>query len=187
MERPPAPPATRAPLAARGGSAAGQLLAALLLALGLAGCGEHSSDAPPEVAVEVGLVAVDRDGAPMVLLEERGGQRTLPIWIGFAEAHSIASEMEHRRLPRPNTHDLAKSLLDRLEGAVQRVVVTDLRDGTYYAVLVLGARGKVFEVDARPSDAIALALRCGAPVFVRERLFGVGMREPPPRPLEQST
>jgi bifunctional DNase/RNase len=134
-----------------------------------------------EVPVEVGFVAVDpRAGAPVVLLEESGGNRNLPIWIGFAEAHSIASEMEHLHPLRPNTHDLAKSVIDHLDGAVERIVVTELREGTYYALLVVRAHGQRMEIDARPSDAIALALRYGAPIFVRESLFDSAGSVPPP-------
>lgn len=152
------------------------LLAAPLLAALALGCGaERRAGAPGEdVAVEVASIAVDPNGTPVLLLADRRGARSLPIWIGLAEAHSIAAEMEHRRPPRPNTHDLAKRLLDDLEAALDRVVVTELRDGTYYAVLFLSTRGRRIEVDARPSDAIALALRCGAPLFVREALFAEG-------------
>jgi bifunctional DNase/RNase len=152
------------------------LLVAPLLAGLAGGCsGERRAGASgEEVAVEVASIAVDPDGTPVVLLADRRGARSLPIWIGPAEAHSIAAEMEHRRPPRPNTHDLAKRLLDDLEAALDRVVVTELRDGTYYAVLFLSTRGRRIEVDARPSDAIALALRCGAPLYVREALFAEG-------------
>lgn len=146
---------------------------AAVVATLLAACGDGGG-APlhaDHVAVEVASVAVDASGTPVVLLADRDGARSLPIWIGLAEAHSIAAEMEHRRPPRPNTHDLAKRLIDDLEGAVERVVVTELRDGTYYAVIELSTRGRSLQVDARPSDAIALALRCGAPLFVREALF----------------
>lgn len=155
-------------------------MAPLLAAL-LAGCTEQSADPQrAEVAVEVASIGVDPNGMPVVLLADRLGARSLPIWIGLAEAHSIAAEMEHRRPPRPNTHDLAKRLIDDLEGALERVVVTDLREGTYYAVIFLSTRGRRIEVDARPSDAIALALRCGAPLFVREALFEAeGARIPP--------
>jgi bifunctional DNase/RNase len=161
------------------------------LAVLLAGCdgapaprGEQAGT--DDVAVEVSSIAVDPSGTPVVLLEDRRGDRSLPIWIGLAEAHSIAAEMEHRRPPRPNTHDLAKRLIDDLEGALERVVVTDLRDGTYYAVIFLSTRGRRIEVDARPSDAIALALRCGAPLFVREALFGAAGAELPRAADEQA-
>lgn len=151
------------------------LLLAAALALAAA-CGEgadapSSAADPHDVAVEVASIGVDPTGTPVVLLADRAGARSLPIWIGIPEAQSIAAEMEHRRPPRPNTHDLAKRLIDGLEGALERVVVTELRDGTYYAVIFLATRGRSIEVDARPSDAIALALRAGAPLFVREPLF----------------
>jgi len=156
-------------------------LAPLLAAL-LAGCGDGDGPLPgPQdlVAVEIASIGVDASGTPVVLLADRSGGRSLPIWIGLAEAHSIAAGMEHRRAPRPNAHDLAKRLIDDLEGALERVVVTDLRDGTYYAVIFLSAHGRSVEVDARPSDAIALALRCGAPLFVREALFRAATDAPP--------
>jgi bifunctional DNase/RNase len=145
-------------------------VAALVAAL-LAACDDGATPRADHVAVEVASVAVDPNGTPVVLLADRDGERSLPIWIGLAEAHSIAAEMEHRRPPRPNTHDLAKRLIDDLEGAVERIVVTELRDGTYYAVIEIKTRGRSLQVDARPSDAIALALRCGAPLFVSEALF----------------
>jgi bifunctional DNase/RNase len=158
-----------------------------LLAVLLAGCGDESADPRlADVAVEVASIAVDANGTPVVLLADRDGARSLPIWIGLAEAHSIAAEMEHRRPPRPNTHDLAKRLIDDLEGALERVVVTDLREGTYYAVIFLSTRGRHIEVDARPSDAIALALRCGAPLFVREALFSAPDAGIPPADDERA-
>jgi bifunctional DNase/RNase len=155
----------------------------------LPACRAGVPDHAHEVAVEVGRVALDpSSGSPVVILEDREGNRSLPIWIGFAEASSIASELRHERLPRPNTHDLARRLIEDLHAAVARVVVTELREGTYYAVLVVEASGRVFEVDARPSDAIALALRTGAPLFVREALFEAEPAvRPGPAPDEHST
>jgi bifunctional DNase/RNase len=145
------------------------LLLALAVSL-LAACGDAA--APSEIAVRVGYVAMDpRHHAPVVLLEEVGGSRVLPIWIGFAEARSIADELRQAHAPRPGTHDLAKRLIDRLEGRLLRVVVNDLDEGVYYALLVLQSNGRTLEVDARPSDAIAIALRFQAPVFVREDVF----------------
>jgi bifunctional DNase/RNase len=124
------------------------------------------------VEVRVETVAVDeRSQSPVVVLEEREGSRRLPIWIGFSEAQSIASQLESVEAPRPNSHDLAKRLIDGLEGSVARVVVTDLAAGIYYARIVLTQAGHTVEIDARPSDAIAIALRMSAPVFVNERLF----------------
>lgn len=153
-------------------------LAIPLAAVGLAfACGAPPPREAPEVVVQVASIAVDRDGSPVVILEEQGGgSRALPIWIGVAEARSIAAEIERRRPPRPNSHDLAKRLVESLDGAIERVVVTELRNGTYYALILLSAHGQRVEVDARPSDAIALALRFGAPLLVREALFDAAER-----------
>jgi bifunctional DNase/RNase len=149
--------------------------AALLLPLVLpfaSGC--DGSDAPDASTVEVrvqGVALDERAQSPVVILEERAGARRLPIWIGYPEATSIANELQSTHSPRPNTHDLAKRLIDGLEGSVARVVVTDLSAGVYYARIVLARGGQTVEVDARPSDAIAIALRMHAPVFVNELLF----------------
>lgn len=148
------------------------LVAALALASACLGENRSAESEGAEVAVRVETVALDRRAkAPVVILEEREGPRRLPIWIGVAEARSIASELEQEERVRPNTHDLAKRLVDRLEGAVERVVVTRLHEGVYYALITLAHGGERYSVDARPSDAIAIALRYGAPLFVREPLF----------------
>jgi bifunctional DNase/RNase len=126
----------------------------------------------PDVAVEVRSVVLDPStDSPIVLLEERQGERTLSIWIGDAEARSIAVQLGHVEWPRPNAHDLAKRLLMGLGGRVERVVVTELRGSTYFAVLVVRAAAGLVEIDARPSDAIAIALRVNAPVYVRDELL----------------
>jgi bifunctional DNase/RNase len=143
----------------------------LLVAAIAAGCAEPESEATHDVLVRVDRIAVDDNDVPVVVLEEEGGPRWLPIWIGTAEARSIALEMEARTSPRPNAHDLARSLIRGLDASVARVVVTDLRDGTYYAILGIALGDRVVEIDARPSDAIAIGLRDGAPIFVREALF----------------
>ncbi len=126
---------------------------------------------PDEVPVQVGRVVLDQRNLPVVILEEQNGPRWLPIWIGPAEARSIAIEMEDQTSPRPNTHDLAKRVIDGLHGEVVRVVVTELRNATYFATLALRVRGDVVVIDSRPSDAIAIALRVEAPIFVRAPLF----------------
>ncbi len=135
------------------------------------GCGESTPDAIDAVPVRVGTVMLDQRNAPVVILEEKGGPRVLPIWIGTAEATSIASEINQQRPPRPNFHDLAKRVIQTLEGEVLRVVVTELRNGTYYAVLSLRANGRVVEIDVRPSDGIAVALRLNAPILVSVSLL----------------
>lgn len=105
---------------------------------------------------------------PLVLLREAHGERYLPIWIGAVEATAIAFAQQGVVPPRPLTHDLMKELLDALERPVQSVRITDLRDGVFYAVLDLG---EGVEVSARPSDAIALAMRTGAPIFGEEQVL----------------
>lgn len=143
-----------------------------LLFVGIAvACGRGGTPAPQDVRVHVERVALDAGNVPVLVLEEDRGSRWLPIWIGTAEARSIALQMHEHRPPRPNTHDLARSLIEGLEGEIVRVVVTELRNGTYYATLALRVRGDVVEIDSRPSDAIAIALRAGAPIFVRAGLF----------------
>ena len=150
--------------------------AIVLLALG---CSEPPS---PETAVDVLRVAQDpHTGSPVVLLQEKDGERVLPIWIGPGEALSIASRLADERPIRPNSHDLAKRLVDRLDGDVLHIVVTDLREGVYYALIRLGLGSREFEVDARPSDAIALALRYDAPIFVSDALFEASERSAPHR------
>ena len=123
------------------------------------------------VRMRVDRVAIDAHNVPVVVLEEEDGLRALPIWIGSAEARSIALEIEERSSPRPNTHDLASAVIERLDGQVVQVVVTDLREGTYYATLTLRSHGSLVELDSRPSDGIAIALRTGAPIYVRESLL----------------
>jgi len=146
-------------------------MAPLLAAAALA-CGEAPEPAAErEVPVRVGSVGVDRFNSPVVILEEQDGPRVLPIWIGAAEASSIASHIHHQTPPRPNFHDLAKSVIQSVEAQLVRVVVTDLREGTYYATLELRTNGKLVEIDVRPSDAIAVAVRLDAPILVREGLF----------------
>jgi bifunctional DNase/RNase len=143
----------------------------LLALMGLLACGDAPTDSDPNVPVSVSVVALDENNLPVVILEEQGGPRLLPIWIGAAEAHSIAAEMEQKPALRPNTHDLAKRLIQGLDGEIVQVVVSDLRNGTYFATIVMLSRGETVDIDARPSDAIAIALRVDAPIFVRAALL----------------
>ena len=132
-----------------------------------------------EIAVRVEGIALDGEAdSPVVILIETDGERRLPIWIGLPEAHSIAAHLDERPAPRPNTHDLAKRLIEGLDGSVQRIVVTELREGIYYARIELEHDGHTVAVDARPSDAIAIGLRLGAPLFVRAALFETSPLEP---------
>jgi bifunctional DNase/RNase len=103
---------------------------------------------------------------PIVILKDVAGDTVLPIWVGVYEANAIALEMEKVSTPRPMTHDLIKNVLVGLETQVHKVVVTELREDTFYAVIWLDHGGEVVSVDSRPSDALALALRVDCPIFV---------------------
>ena len=106
-----------------------------------------------------------------LILKEVNGDRRLPIIIGAFEAQAIALEIEGVRPPRPLTHDLIKNILDGLGVVITEVVVTELRDGTFYAKIYLDYNGMTYEIDSRPSDAIAVAVRCGVPIFVDEEVM----------------
>src|SRR5246127_289358 len=105
---------------------------------------------------------------PIVILKDVGGETVLPIWVGVYEANAIALEMEKVATPRPMTHDLLKNLLIGLDAQVRKVVVNDLRDDTFFAVIWLEREGNSISIDSRPSDALALALRCDCPIFVED-------------------
>ena len=107
----------------------------------------------------------------VVLLKERYGERTLPIWIGDNEAMAIAMCLEGVKPVRPLTHDLMKVLLDALESKITKIVINDLKNETYFAKIYLEFDGKMISVDARPSDSIALALRSNAAIFVEENIM----------------
>jgi uncharacterized protein len=107
----------------------------------------------------------------VILLKEEGKERTLPIFIGTVEARAIILHVNNIEVPRPLTHDLMKSVLEHLECSVRRVEVCDLKDGTFYARLVIERDGEEIPVDSRPSDAIAVALRFNAPLFVAEEVM----------------
>lgn len=151
---------------------------AFLLAVLVSSC-SSGPEPDPEVAVRVEAVTLDpHSNSPVLVLGELEGSRRLPIWIGFSEARSIATVLENQWQPRPNTHDLAKRLIDQLEGEVERVVVTRLTEEIYYALIIVKAQGRIVEVDARPSDAIAIGLRYEAPLFVREAVFEHSVEDP---------
>jgi bifunctional DNase/RNase len=159
----------------------------LLLALGLllAGAREPNGVTPPAAgaAQEVSVVGVFSDprGQHGVLLEsKRDKQRRFLMVIGAAEATAIAVPLENITPPRPLTHDLFLTLFGRLKVVVSKVVITDLRNNTYYATLYLTVGGSPMELDSRPSDAIALAIRAKAPVFAEERVFEKAERAPSP-------
>ncbi|HEX9272159.1 MAG TPA: bifunctional nuclease family protein, partial [Candidatus Binatia bacterium] len=103
--------------------------------------------------------------SPVVVLETVTDKKLLPIWIDVPEARAIALELEHVTTPRPLTHDLIRNIIQGLGATLQRVMITDLRSNTYFAVLFLGFKGQDLQIDARPSDAIAVALRMKAPIY----------------------
>jgi bifunctional DNase/RNase len=115
-----------------------------------------------------GLTVDPLTNSPIVLLKEVEGQRTLPIWIGLLEATAIASELEGIKFSRPMTHDLLKNIMGLMNVKVNRVEVCDLKNNTYFAVIHIDHNGKEMSIDARPSDALAISLRMGAPIFVAE-------------------
>ena len=118
-----------------------------------------------------GLMIDPITNMPVIVLREIHGQRVLPIWVGVFEANAIQLQMEGVQTPRPMTHDLLKTVIEELGGHVERVVVCDLRDNTFYATLHVLSPSGPRTVDARPSDAIALALRSGARIFVEEAVI----------------
>jgi bifunctional DNase/RNase len=108
---------------------------------------------------------------PIVILKDIAGNTILPIWVGIYEANAIALEIEKVTTPRPMTHDLIKTLLLGLETGVRKVVVSELKDDTFYAVIWLEKDGELISVDSRPSDALALALRLDCPIYVEESVL----------------
>jgi len=115
-----------------------------------------------------GLALDPVSNMPIIILRDEEEKRSLPIWVGIFEANAIALELEKISTPRPMTHDLIKNILESVEAKVEKIVVNDLRDNTFFAVIHLRLGEEEITVDARPSDAIALALRVGAPIFVDE-------------------
>ena len=126
------------------------------------------------IEVDIVVVKVDAEAkipmTPIVILREKTGspKRLLPIFVGIFEALAIMMELEEHAAPRPMTHDLLKSVIDHVGAEVVSVLVSDLKENTFYAVIFLNAGGKVITVDSRPSDAIALALRTDSPIFVTD-------------------
>jgi hypothetical protein len=118
--------------------------------------------------VIAGLTVDPLTNSPIVILKEIGGERTLPIWIGLLEATAIASELEGIKFSRPMTHDLLKNIMSLMEVKVNKIEVCDLKNNTYFALIYIDHKGKEISIDARPSDALALSLRMGAPIFVSE-------------------
>ena len=165
------------------------LLMLAILTSGGGAAARTPGDAAPSVApgpqeVEVVAVMIDqRTQQPIVILQGRRDKRNLSMAIGLAEATGIAVPLQGVTPPRPLTHDLFLTLFGRLKVALKRVVITDIRDDIYYAVVYLTAAGVDMTLDARPSDAIALAIRAKVPVLVEDRVFDkTGAAPPAARP-----
>ena len=118
-----------------------------------------------------GLMMDPVTNMPIVILKDVNGSAILPIWVGVYEANAIALEIEKVQTPRPMTHDLIKNLLTGLSVVVKKVVVTDLKEDTFYALIWLERNGTSITIDSRPSDALALALRTDAPIYVAEEVL----------------
>jgi bifunctional DNase/RNase len=129
------------------------------------------------ISLRVDKVGLDPErGQAIVLLKDDDGRRYLPISVGPFEANAIALAVEEVKPPRPLTHDLLRTVIDSLEGKITRILIDDLKEssdgtGTFYAQITIEAHGRQFEVDSRPSDAIALAVRTGAPIFALEKVL----------------
>jgi len=122
--------------------------------------------------MKVSGIALDPfTNTPIVILKDTVNEKTLPIWIGFMEASSIAMELEKTPRIRPITHDLVKNLLEKLKFVVTKIEVTDLRDDTFYARIYLKRDKEEYSLDSRPSDAIAIALRTDSPIYVNEEVI----------------
>ena len=118
-----------------------------------------------------GLMLDPVSNSPIVVLKDDDEKFFLPIWVGIFEANAIALQLENVTTPRPMTHDLLRNMISELNGEVTRVVINDLRDSTFFAQIRLNVGAKTLEVDARPSDAIALALRTEAPIYVAQSVL----------------
>ena len=125
-----------------------------------------------EVEMKIrGLMMDPVTNMPIVVLKDMSGDAVLPIWVGIYEANAIALEIEKVTTPRPMTHDLIKVLLMGLETSIKKVVVSELRDETFYALIWLEREGRMMSVDSRPSDALALALRHDCPIYVDDKVL----------------
>jgi bifunctional DNase/RNase len=118
-----------------------------------------------------GLMIDPITNMPIVILKDKDGDKVLPIWVGIFEANAIALQVENIATTRPMTHDLIRNIVDDLGGKVDRVIIADLKESTFYATIQLNIKGEEIAVDARPSDAIAVALRTHAPILVEETVI----------------
>jgi hypothetical protein len=118
-----------------------------------------------------GLMVDPVTNMPIVILRDQAGQKVLPIWVGMSEANAIALQIENISTPRPMTHDLLRNIIQDLKATVRKIVVCDLQENTFYALIYLTLGGETLAIDARPSDAIALALRTRSPIFVEDTVI----------------
>ncbi len=126
--------------------------------------------APVQMRVK-GLMIDPVSSMPIIVLKDPQGDAVLPIWVGIFEANAIAMQLEKIESPRPMTHDLLRNVIETLRARVVRVVITDLKDNTFYATIHIERDGESLSIDARPSDAMALALRSDVPIFVEETVL----------------
>jgi bifunctional DNase/RNase len=119
----------------------------------------------------MGLLVDPITNMPIIILRDQEGQKVLPIWVGVFEANAIALQIENIQTPRPMTHDLLRNVIQDLQATVEKIVVCDLKENTFYALIHLRTPAGQVAIDARPSDAIALALRTRAPILVEERVI----------------
>ena len=142
-----------------------------------------------EIEVRIrGLMMDPATNMPIVVLKDVGSDTVMPIWVGIFEANAIAIEIEKVSAPRPMTHDLARNLMHHMNGQLEKIVITELRDDTFFALLWIRQGGELMTVDARPSDAIALALRADCPIFVSEQVMQsakLNMSGPPEGPTAE--
>ena len=118
-----------------------------------------------------GLMVDPITNMPIIILRDKDGHRVLPIWVGVFEANAIALQIENVSTPRPMTHDLLRNVIHDLKADILKIVVHDLKENTFYALIYLAVNGEAVAIDARPSDAIALALRARAPIFVEDAVI----------------
>jgi bifunctional DNase/RNase len=141
----------------------------------------YAAQDPGSVETKIKTVMLDPySQSPIVVLETVTDKKLLPIWIGVPEARAIAIELEKVATPRPLTHDLIRNIIQGLGATLQRVMITDLKSNTYFAVLFLGVNGEELQIDARPSDAIAVALRMKAPIYASTEVLAKSKSLPGP-------
>lgn len=139
------------------------------------------------VEVKVSGVAMDdRHKSPVIILQEKDGERVLPIWIGGSEAHAIMAQLAGKKFQRPLTHDLMVNVIKGLGAKTLKVNITSLKDNTFYAEILLQRQNELIKIDARPSDSIAIAVRTNSPIYIAEKLFDTApLQKKPPKKSEK--